>query len=46
MRAAWQEHDPNIHRKDAEFLEELDEVVRSVEAEVAETETESTATDK
>ena len=37
MRAAWQEHDPNVHRKDAEFLEELNEVVRSVEAEVAET---------
>ena len=32
MRAAWQEHDPNVHKKDAEFLEELNEVVRSVEA--------------
>ena len=37
MKAAWQEHDPNVNKKDVEYLEELNEVVRSVEAEVAET---------
>ncbi len=37
MRAAWQEHNPNVHKKDVEFLEELHEVVKSIEAEVEET---------
>ena len=37
MRAAWQEHNPNVHKKDVEFLEELDELVKSIEAEVEET---------
>ena len=37
MRAAWQEHDPDVHNEDAEFLGELNEVVKSIKAEVAET---------
>jgi len=37
MRAAWQEHNPNVHKTDVESLEELDELVKSIEAEVEET---------
>ena len=32
MRAAWQEHDPDVHNEDAEFLGELNEVVKSIKA--------------
>ena len=37
MRQAWREHDPTVDNEDADCLEELNKVVKSTKAEVAET---------
>ena len=31
MKEAWREHDPHVHKEDADCLEGLDEIVRSTE---------------